>query len=150
MNFLFGAGTSSGAIDTMSELYKNLKFSGEEKEEEKEFKSIVAKEGENLENILKVMYSARNYYNGIQEEDAKDEDIITSFKELYDRLITKVEKHIFDSINVDFSSYVNFIIRMLKLQFLRALTTAFIPHNPFHRRHHAKLFGCWSFLSFLC
>lgn len=104
VNFLFGAGTSSGAIDTMSELYKNLKFSGEEKEEEKEFKSIVAKEGENLENILKVMYSARNYYNGIQEEDAKDEDIITSFKELYDKLITKVEKHIFDSINVDFSA----------------------------------------------
>ena len=104
VNFLFGAGTSSEAIDTMSELYKNLKFSGGEKEEEKEFKSIVAKEGENLENILKVMYSARNYYNGIQEEDAKDEDIITSFKELYDRLITKVEKHIFDSINVDFSA----------------------------------------------
>lgn len=46
VNFLFGAGTSSEAIDTMSELYKNLKFSGGEKEEEKEFKSIVAKEGD--------------------------------------------------------------------------------------------------------
>lgn len=104
VNFLLGAGTSSGAIDTMSELYKNLKFSVEEEEEEKEFKSIVAKEGENLENILKVMYSARNYYNGIQEEDAKDEDVIKSFKELYDRLITKVENHIFNSINVDFAT----------------------------------------------
>lgn len=104
VNFLFGAGTSSGAIDTMSELYKNLKFSEEEEEEEKEFKSIVAKEGKNLENILKVMYSARNYYNGIQEEDAKDEDVINSFKELYDILITKVEKHIFNSINVDFAT----------------------------------------------
>ena len=102
VNFLFGAGTSSGAIDTMSELYKNLKFSAEEDEEEKEFKRIVDKEGENLENILKVMYSARNYYNGIQEEDAKAEDNITSYKELYDRLILKVEKHIFNSINVDF------------------------------------------------
>lgn len=98
VNFLFGAGTSSGAIDTMSELYKNLKFSEEEKKEEKEFNSIVAKEGENLENILKVMYSARNYYNGIQEED-----VINSFKELYDRLIKKVENHIFNSINVDFA-----------------------------------------------
>lgn len=103
VNFLFGAGTSNGAIDTMSELYKHLEFSKEEKNEEKEFKSIVAKEGENLENILKVMYSARNYYNGIQEEDAKDEAVINSFKELYDRLIKKIEGHIFDSINVDFA-----------------------------------------------
>jgi major membrane immunogen (membrane-anchored lipoprotein) len=94
VNFLFGAGTSNGAIDTMRKLYKHLEFSKDEENEEKEFKSIVAKEGENLEKILKVMYSARNYYNGIQEEDAKDEAVINSFKELYDRLITKVEKHI--------------------------------------------------------
>ena len=103
VNFLFGAGTSSGAIDTMSELYKNLKFSDEEDEEKKEFKCIVDKEGENLENILKVMYSARNYYNGIHEKDAKAEDIITSNKKLYGRLILKVEEHIFNSINVDFA-----------------------------------------------
>lgn len=69
VNFLLGAGTSNGAIDTMSELYKHLEFSKDEKNEEKEFKSIVAKEGENLEKILKVMYSARNYYNGIQDDD---------------------------------------------------------------------------------
>ena len=56
VNFLFGAGTSNGAIDTMSELYKHLEFSKDEKNEEKEFKSIVAKEGENLEKILTVMY----------------------------------------------------------------------------------------------
>ena len=104
VNFLLGAGASSGAIDTMTQLYKNLKFSDEEEKEEKEFNSIVAKEGKNLENILKVLYSARNYYNGIQEEDAKEEDVINSFKELYDRLITKVEKHIFNSINVDFAT----------------------------------------------
>lgn len=103
VNFLFGAGTSSGAIDTMSELYKNLNFSEEEDEEKKEFKCIVDKEGENLENILKVMYSARSYYNGIHEDDTKAEDVITSNKELYDRLILKVENHIFNSINVDFS-----------------------------------------------
>lgn len=104
VNFLFGAGTSNGAIDTMSELYKHLEFSKEEKNEEKEFKSIVAKEGENLENILKVMYSARNYYNGIHDDDKKAEDDITHYKELYDRLIKKIEGHIFDSINVDFAT----------------------------------------------
>ena len=104
VNFLFGAGTSNGAIDTMSELYKHLEFSKDEKNEEKEFKSIVAKEGENLENILKVMYSARNYYNGIHDDDKNAEDDITHYKELYDRLIKKIEGHIFDSINVDFAT----------------------------------------------
>ena len=88
----------------MSELYKHLEFSKEEKNEEKEFKSIVAKEGENLENILKVMYSARNYYNGIHDDDKNAEDDITHYKELYDRLIKKIEGHIFDSINVDFAT----------------------------------------------
>ena len=104
VHFLFGAGTSSGAIDTMYELYENLTFSNKEDEEKKEFGCIVAKEGNNLESILKVMYSARNYYNGIQEEDATGKDNINSYKELYDRLITKVEKHIFDSINIDFAA----------------------------------------------
>lgn len=104
VNFLLGAGTSNGAIDTMSELYKHLEFSKDGKNEEKEFKSIVAKEGENLEKILKVMYSARNYYNGIQDDDKNAEDDITHYKELYDRLIKKIEGHIFDSINVDFAT----------------------------------------------
>ena len=104
VNFLFGAGTSNGAIDTMSELYKHLEFSKDEKNEEKEFKSIVAKEGKNLEKILTVMYSARNYYNGIHDDDKNAEDDITHYKELYDRLIKKIEGHIFDSINVDFAT----------------------------------------------
>lgn len=104
VNFLFGAGTSNGAIDTMNELYKHLEFSNEEKNEEKEFKSIVAKEGKNLEKILTVMYSARNYYNGIHDDDKNAEDDITHYKELYDRLIKKIEGHIFDSINVDFAT----------------------------------------------
>ena len=104
VNFLFGAGTSNGAIDTMSELYKHLEFSKEEKNEEKEFKSIVAKEGKNLEKILTVLYSARNYYNGIHDDDKNAEDDITHYKELYDRLIKKIEGHIFDSINVDFAT----------------------------------------------
>lgn len=104
VNFLFGAGTSNGAIDTMNELYKHLEFSKEEKNEEKEFKSIVAKEGKNLEKILTVMYSARNYFNGIHDDDKNAEDDITHYKELYDRLIKKIEGHIFDSINVDFAT----------------------------------------------
>ena len=103
VNFLFGAGTSSTAIDTMSELYDHLKFNDDEEDEAREFNSIVAKEGNNLEDILKVMYSARNYYNGIKDEDAKSNENIISYRDLYDKLIKKVETHIFDSIHVDFS-----------------------------------------------
>lgn len=100
VNFLLGAGASSGAIDTMTQLYKNLEFSCEESVEKDEFERIVDKEGENLENILKVMYSARNYYNGIPDEY----EGVKSYKGLYDRLIKKVEKHIFDRININFAA----------------------------------------------
>lgn len=104
VNILFGAGSSSGAIDTMSDLFKNLKFSANEEDEKKKFECVVAKEGNNLEDILKVMYSARNYYNGIREECSPEKDDIDSNKELYNKLISKVEKHIFDHINIDFEA----------------------------------------------
>lgn len=104
VNFLFGAGTSNGAIDTMDKLFEHLTFGENEKSEEDEFKCIVAKEGENLEDILKVMYSARNYYNGIFDEKPEQEKLIKENKELYDRLISKVENHIFNSINVNFDT----------------------------------------------
>lgn len=100
VNFLLGAGASSGAVDTMTQLYKNLEFSREESDEKNEFERIVDKEDENLENILKVMYSARNYYNGIPDECER----VKSYKGLYDRLIKKVEKHIFDRININFAA----------------------------------------------
>lgn len=38
VNFLFGAGTSNGAIDTMSELYKHLEFSKDEKMKKRSLK----------------------------------------------------------------------------------------------------------------
>lgn len=98
INFLFGSGTSSGAIPTMDGLFKGLKFD-EEKEiaEKAEFECIVNKVGENLEATLEVMYSARTYYDGIQT----DNENIKEFKELYNRLIYRIEEYIFNSINVD-------------------------------------------------
>lgn len=50
VNFLFGSGTSSGAIPTMSKLYEALHFDNEEKEMEREFDCIVKKEGDNPKN----------------------------------------------------------------------------------------------------
>ena len=98
INFLFGSGTSSGAIPTMDGLFKELKFD-EEKEiaEKTEFERIVNKVGKNLEATLEVMYSARTYYGGIQTDD----DHVGEFKELYNRLIHRIEEYIFNSINVD-------------------------------------------------
>lgn len=95
INFLFGSGTSSGAIPTMDGLFKGLKFD-EEKEiaEKTEFERIVNKVGENLEATLEVMYSARTYHDGIQTDDE-------NIKELYNRLICRIEEYIFNSINVD-------------------------------------------------
>lgn len=95
INFLFGSGTSSGAIPTMDGLFKGLKFD-EEKEiaEKTEFERIVNKVGENLEATLEVMYSARTYHDGIQTDDE-------NIKELYNRLIYRIEEYIFNSINVD-------------------------------------------------
>lgn len=104
VNFLFGSGTSNGAIPTMSELYEKLKFAEDEKELKKEFRCIKSEVGENLEKCLSVMYAARAYYKGIKSKDTKDQEVIDYNKELYEQLIEKVENHIFTEINIGFSS----------------------------------------------
>ncbi len=104
VNFLFGSGTSSGAIPTMSKLYEALHFDNEETEMEQEFNCIVKKEGDNLEKCLNVMYSARSYYSGLEGSDKEEQKKIESQKSLYDSLIKKIENHIFNSINISFES----------------------------------------------
>ncbi|MBM6944442.1 SIR2 family protein [Bacteroides gallinaceum] len=98
INFLFGSGTSSGAIPTMDGLFKELKFDKKKEVDEKEeFECIVNKVGKNLEATLEVMYSARTYYDGILTDDESVEE----YKKLYNRLIHRIEEYIFNSINVD-------------------------------------------------
>lgn len=104
VNFLFGSGTSSGAIPTMSKLYEELHFEKDEKKMKREFDCIVKKEGDNLEKCLNVMYSARSYYSGLEDSDEEEQKRIESEKSLYDSLIKKIEKHIFNSINISFES----------------------------------------------
>lgn len=104
VNFLFGSGTSSGAVPTMSKLYEELHFEKDEKEMKREFDCIVKKEGDNLEKCLNVMYSARSYYSGLEDSDEEEQKRIESEKSLYDSLIKKIEKHIFNSINISFES----------------------------------------------
>lgn len=101
INFLFGSGTSSGAIPTMNGLFENLKFDEKEEIAEKvEFENIVKKVGKNLEATLEVMYSARTYYDGIKTDDAD----VEKSKDLYNRLIRRIEEYIFKSINVDMNN----------------------------------------------
>lgn len=98
INFLFGSGTSSGAIPTMDGLFKELKFDKKKEVDEKEeFECIINKVGKNLEATLEVMYSARTYYDGILTDDESVEE----YKKLYNRLIHRIEEYIFNSINVD-------------------------------------------------
>lgn len=101
INFLFGSGTSSGAIPTMDGLFKKLKFDKKKEVAEKEeFECIVNKVGKNLESTLEVMYSARTYYDGIQTDDESVEE----YKKIYNRLIHRIEEYIFNSINVDMTN----------------------------------------------
>ena len=102
VNFLFGSGTSNGAISTMSGLYESLKFSDDESKLEEEFRSIERKVGKNLEKCLSVMYAARSFYEGIEDEKEDDNATITTYQQLYKELIEKVEGHIFESINIGF------------------------------------------------
>lgn len=103
INFLFGSGTSSGAISTMKNLFETLSFENSEKELKDEFDKIHKKVGDDLEKCLSVMYSARTYYQGIEslEEDGSLKEYINKGRGLQDRLIEKIEKHIFESINID-------------------------------------------------
>lgn len=102
VNFLFGSGTSNGAIPTMPKLYETLSFNDDEKDLQKEFECISGKVGENLEKCLSVMYAARTYHQGIKGENEDAQADISSFQDLYERLIKKVEKHIFTEINISF------------------------------------------------
>ena len=98
VNFLFGSGTSSGAISTMASLYNSLVIS--EKEVKDEFDKIAEKCDKNLEKCLTVMYAARTHYQGVLLSDEKEQKEINNQLRLYEALIDKVEKHIFDSINI--------------------------------------------------
>lgn len=104
VNFLFGSGTSAGAIPTMSTLYRTLTFTEEEKDMHSEFNKIVEQCGENLEKCLTIMYAARTHYQGIKSQDNKEQKKIDSCCILYEKMIEKIETHIFNSINIKFDT----------------------------------------------
>ncbi|WP_152060248.1 SIR2 family protein [Aliarcobacter butzleri] len=94
IHFLFGAGVSSGAIPIMKELIVEIENTLQTQQEKQEtFKKLKEKNDGNLENILGVLYSKRDYQLGINEPDKDTDD-----------LIEIIEQTIFEKINIDLSN----------------------------------------------
>ncbi len=91
IHFLFGAGVSSSSIPTMEKFIKVIKTKlSQEANLLKGFKTLVSNNDNNLENVLGVLYSKREYQRGIKEDDPDTE-----------KLIEIIEKTIFEEINID-------------------------------------------------
>ncbi|ECQ7085856.1 hypothetical protein FZM12_05025 [Campylobacter jejuni] len=91
VNFLFGAGTSNGAIPTMKELQKCVV----EKLNEGEKKIFEEIKERNLEEILEILYSGKTYLkNNPQDKDNREFNTLKS-------LIEKIEEIIFQKINIE-------------------------------------------------
>jgi len=88
----------------MSELYDSLTFTNDEEELKTEFECIAAKCENNLEKCLTVMYAARTHHQGIELTNKEQQENNEAQLELYEAMIDKVEKHIFNSINIGFDN----------------------------------------------
>ncbi|MDR0604094.1 MAG: SIR2 family protein [Bacteroidales bacterium] len=101
VHFLFGSGTSCNAIPNMKGLYDAVRkdiYSQNNKNLKIELYSIIKnlKTKNNLEEILGVLYSHRNYLEGKNENNET--------LETCNELIDKIETLIFNKLNVDFSN----------------------------------------------
>ncbi len=93
IHFLFGAGISSGAIPTMKEFIVEIEEKIKTQQNQQEvFKKLKENNNENLENILGVLYSKRDYQIGINDPDKDTDD-----------LIEIIEQIIFEKININLS-----------------------------------------------
>lgn len=97
--FLFGSGTSSGAIPKMSVLAKEINdYLGENADEAKKkfYDRIAKKNSNNLEEILGVLYSKRSYLEGIEMTTDIAKKNLSNCRELIDI----IESFIFSKLNV--------------------------------------------------
>src|SRR5690606_37485644 len=102
--FLFGAGTSNGAIPIMSELFKQVKIkldlAGNEILKTYFEKLKPEQINNNLEEVLGLLYSERNYLKAtLTEEELKENPCVL--------LIKLIEEVIFESINIDINATGN-------------------------------------------
>jgi len=110
VHFLFGSGTSCNAIPNMEGLYDAVRkkiYSQSDKKLKVELYSIIRKlqMKTNLEEILGILYSHKNYLDGKSEN-----------KEMLSvccNLINEIETVIFEKLNVDFSEPSCEVLRVL-------------------------------------
>lgn len=93
--FLFGSGTSAGAIPTMKEMFKAVEDKIETLEVVKRefYQSITLQQPENLEELLGILYASRHYLSS----DSLKKDLL----DICNELISIVEEVIFVKINID-------------------------------------------------
>ena len=92
INFLFGAGVSSGSIPTMKEMVAKIEDNLKDNNLTL-FKELKSNNDNNLEKMLGVLYSRRASLKGVGKD-------IT----FTDSLIEIIEKQIFEAINIDIES----------------------------------------------
>lgn len=99
INFLFGAGVSSGAIPTMSELQKELgkKITSDKKITDNVRSLYSNLSDDNLEYALGVLYSQKSYLEGLVAKDEEQYQNVTT-------LIDIVQSFMYSKINVDLSN----------------------------------------------
>lgn len=94
IHFLFGAGVSSSSIPTMKQfiglIVKKIKLEEKKSKFLKYFAKLSRNQKSNLEDILGILYSKREYQKGIKEEDLDTK-----------KLIEIIENTIFEGINID-------------------------------------------------
>jgi len=97
IHFLFGSGASTGtkelpAIPTMKDFIVKIEGKLTDEQHKSTFTKLKDNNNENLEDILGILYSKRDYQLGVKEEDKSTDDLIKIIEEI-----------IFEKINIDFS-----------------------------------------------
>ena len=109
INFLLGAGASSGAIPDMKTMIENLKKGEEFKKFADLYKECSNNNTEdNLEHLLSVMYAKQYYQRNTKTKTSDDGQSI-------DDLIEYIKKYIYKEINIDMSSKCEKTINKLNL-----------------------------------
>jgi hypothetical protein len=81
IHFLFGSGTSTGtkelpAIPTMKDFIVKIETKLTDEPKQSTFKKLKDNKNENLEDILGVLYSKRDYLLGVKEEEKANDELI--------------------------------------------------------------------------
>ncbi len=94
--FLFGSGTSAGAIPTMKEMFDavEVKINTLPKDSQDFYGSISLKQSSNLEELLGILYASKHFLSS--------NSLMKTQLDICESLILIIEEVIFNKINIDF------------------------------------------------